>query len=356
MRKTTGLKMGLNVRKPTTAATLSTNNPLDNKSTSNTKKSVFSTEDSSAQAPVSASTHIGPKSRASEQLAQELTSTDPSVYAYDELYDNINDARNRIKNARKTDDLRPRYMDKILETAKQRQVQHEVVREKILEKERLREGEVYADKEVFVTKGYKEQKEQRQNLVEEEEKREREEEDKACRNGAGTGGGGDKGIALAAGFYRGFLEQMDREDVSKLVSQTTLVTREPSTGDTQGSSQDGEKELGAGLNLGKSTNTGRSSYTDDLQSASTYQRFRGNTRDSNNAYRPQQRGQSQGHGGTSLQRELDEQSRMVAGRQEQEQQALVRKYARRNDPAAVEAARQRYFERVRIRQQQQQQC
>ncbi|KAJ2810468.1 hypothetical protein H4S07_002656, partial [Coemansia furcata] len=170
MRKTTALKFGLNVPKQgtPTAVTRHKDVPKDG-DTARPKRSVFAEPETLSSPDDSKPTKPqftgGSQTHTSEMLASELQATDPSVYAYDEVYDEISNARDRSKRARKdADNLKPRYMEKILETAKQRQVQHEVVREKMLDKEREREGDMFADKETFVTDAYKEQKEQRQRL------------------------------------------------------------------------------------------------------------------------------------------------------------------------------------------------
>ncbi|KAJ1951309.1 hypothetical protein EC988_004081, partial [Linderina pennispora] len=144
------------------------------------------------------------KPRSTEKAAADSQPADSSVYAYDEFYDSIQSARDHIKK-KKSSDMRPRYMEKLIETAKQRQTQQEVAKERLLAKEREREGDQYGDKEVFVTSGYKEIKEERQRKVKEEEEQERAEE---SRKKKGMGG-----------FYRGFLDQIERDDLSKVAEK-----------------------------------------------------------------------------------------------------------------------------------------
>ncbi|KAJ2332310.1 hypothetical protein GGI00_002844, partial [Coemansia sp. RSA 2681] len=138
-------------------------------------------------------------------------------------------------------------MEKILETAKQRQVQHEVAREKMLDKEREREGDMFADKDTFVTDAYKEHKEQRQKLVEEEDMREAAEASIARRG---------HGAAIVAGLYRGLLDQIDRDDISKSVaSSADLPIQIPVM---ESSSSTGRSEvLVAGLNVADSSGRAR---------------------------------------------------------------------------------------------------
>ncbi|KAJ1797299.1 Nuclear speckle splicing regulatory protein 1, partial [Coemansia sp. RSA 2399] len=208
MRKSTPLKLGLNVRKPKapTSDALAENAQRQ-------RPSVFSDDNDDVleeKEPATAQPHFtgGSQSRESAKLAKDLEETDPSVYAYDDVYDSINAARSRINAARrKNDDNKPKYMEKLMETAKRRQVQQEVVKERVLEKERQREGEMHADKETFVTSAYKELKDQRQQLVKEEEKQEEEDGRKSA-----AGSKSKQLFGASAGFYREFLDQVDRED------------------------------------------------------------------------------------------------------------------------------------------------
>ncbi|KAJ1803315.1 hypothetical protein LPJ75_005917 [Coemansia sp. RSA 2598] len=285
---------------------------------------------------------MAPKTASSEDASVH---TDPSVYAYDEVYDEISSARSRIKTQRmKSDDMRPKYMEKLIASAKQRQVQKEVVRERLLTKERQREGEKFADKEVIVTDGYRRQKEMRQKMVEEEEVREQQEADR--------GRGKSEGGLGAARFYRGILDHVDREDVSKAVAKNGSSLGSAETGGLKQQQQQkqgmpaGENEdrlpLRAGLNVSsRSRHRQRDSRHDDkdVDSAATDD---ADSHRSASARRPLPRG---GGSGWSLSRDVAEQKRMLEQAKEQERQELIRKYARRNDRASIEAARERYLQR-----------
>ncbi|KAJ2486428.1 hypothetical protein IWW37_005621 [Coemansia sp. RSA 2050] len=283
----------------------------------------------------------GSQTRVSEKLASELQAADPSVYAYDELYDDISNARDRSKRARKqADDLKPRYMEKILETAKQRQIQHEVVREKMLDKEREKEGDMFADKETFVTNAYKDQKEQRQKLVEDEDKREAAE---ASANRRG------KGAAVAAGFYRGFLDQIDRDDISKAVASSAGLPQQQAhtAGGSIASTAEARKSevLVEGLNVVDSSAKPRHprASTQNLDTSHDYDKMGatlpcaekfGHRVSSSRSFYAHVAEQS-----SSAQRQIEDKVRM------REHEALVIKYARRNDAVSIEAARQRYLAR-----------
>ncbi|KAJ2450887.1 hypothetical protein EV183_003983 [Coemansia sp. RSA 2336] len=209
MRKST-LKFGLNARKPVSST----------KPQSTT--SVFSTD-----APPSPS--IPQPTRTSRPT--EPTETDPSVYAYDEVYDKIDNARRQLKSSKSTD-LKPRYMEKLLEIAQQRKLHSEAAKERLLEKERKLEGDKFADKETFITESYKEHKEQRQRLIEQEDEREREAPE-------------PQQFGASVGFYKQLLKQIDREDLSKAAE----IDGPLHTDGAVEEKRESKVELGSGLNV-----------------------------------------------------------------------------------------------------------
>ncbi|KAJ2515742.1 Nuclear speckle splicing regulatory protein 1 [Coemansia sp. RSA 1939] len=285
----------------------------------------------------------GTHSRESAKLAKQLEETDPSVYAYDEVYDSISEARSRISSSRKKkDDSKPKYMEKLLETAKRRQVQQEVVKERVLEKERQREGEKYADKETFVTSAYKELKDQRQKLVEEEEKQEEEEAVRV----ASANSKSKQLFGASAGFYREFLDRVNRDDVSKAALNLNAEEKDLQVEEKSVSSvKSGGSHLNAGLNVVNKRAIERNNTSRNTPKTSgdtlPYNAHPGLLKDSGAVqtrhYYYQRQGEDNGH---------KEHERKAAESSAREREALIRKYARRNDAAAIEAARQRYFARV----------
>ncbi|KAJ2668829.1 Nuclear speckle splicing regulatory protein 1 [Coemansia sp. RSA 1085] len=212
MRKST-LKFGLNARKP-----VSNSKPQGT-------TSVFST-DAPPSPPI-------PQPTSTSRLT-EPAETDPSIYAYDEVYDKIDNARRQLKSSQSTD-LKPRYMEKLLETAQQRKLQSEAAKERLLEKERKLEGDKFADKETFITESYKEHKEQRQRLLEQEDEKEKLEAQKEPQQ-----------FGASVGFYKQLLKQIDREDLSKVAeADGPLDTNTDAAADKRES----KVELESGLNV-----------------------------------------------------------------------------------------------------------
>ncbi|KAF9970830.1 hypothetical protein BGZ73_006389 [Actinomortierella ambigua] len=127
-------------------------------------------------------------------LAQDAT-----VFDYDGVYDQLK-AGDRLKAlVRKKEAAagQSKYIESMLRSREQRQQDQQIAQEKKLERERAAEGDLYADKEQFVTPAYKAQKEAAR-LAEEEEQRREEEAAK------------DKDGKRMQGFYRHMLNEQAR--------------------------------------------------------------------------------------------------------------------------------------------------
>lgn len=119
----------------------------------------------------------------------------PQVYAYDEVYDSMK-SYERVRHEETQRDKverRPKYMENLIRSAQVRKRDLLRARERMLQLEREREGEQFADKETFVTSAYKKQQEELARMEEEEARYEAELRAK------GSGG--------ASTFYRNLLNQ-----------------------------------------------------------------------------------------------------------------------------------------------------
>ncbi|CAG9796639.1 unnamed protein product [Diatraea saccharalis] len=95
---------------------------------------------------------------------------DPTVFQYDEVYDDMKTEKEEKKDKKK-EDKKPRYIENLLKSANKRKIENERRIERQIQKEREEEGDQFADKEVFVTTAYKKKLEELK-LEEEREKRE----------------------------------------------------------------------------------------------------------------------------------------------------------------------------------------
>lgn len=98
---------------------------------------------------------------------------DPTVYQYDEIYDSmVSEKKGSSTKSKEEKVKKPKYIENLLKTANKRKIENERRIERQVQKEREKEGDEFADKEVFVTSAYKKKLEE---LRQEEEKEKREE-------------------------------------------------------------------------------------------------------------------------------------------------------------------------------------
>lgn len=96
---------------------------------------------------------------------------DPTVYQYDEVYDDIQKSRT-VESAAVKEVKKPKYMESLLKTAERRKKENERRLERQIQKEREAEGEEFKDKEEFITSSYRQKLEEYKKAEEEEKKME----------------------------------------------------------------------------------------------------------------------------------------------------------------------------------------
>ena len=103
---------------------------------------------------------------------QKALEEDPSVFQYDEVYDQMEATKAEQMAQKKCKDRKPRYITHLLKEAEKRVKENERRIERQVQKEREAEGEEFADKEKFVTSAYRKKMEELQKLDEEDKRRE----------------------------------------------------------------------------------------------------------------------------------------------------------------------------------------
>lgn len=99
---------------------------------------------------------------------------DPSVFQYDEVIDEIEKQKAKIDpKAANNVSKEPKYIAGIMKAAAKRQMEFEKLQERKIHKERENEGDLWKDKEVFVTSAYKKKLEERKRIEEEERNQDR---------------------------------------------------------------------------------------------------------------------------------------------------------------------------------------
>ncbi len=116
----------------------------------------------------------GSTSKTQKRRMEDEKKLDQSVYQYDEVWDNMQAAKQLAKESKEAaaKDRQPKYIKNLLLTAETRRLDHLRAEEKMMQREREIEGDEYADKEQFVTQAYKDQMAAVRKAEEEERARE----------------------------------------------------------------------------------------------------------------------------------------------------------------------------------------
>ncbi|XP_052202998.1 uncharacterized protein LOC127808473 [Diospyros lotus] len=112
-----------------------------------------------------------------EEQHKKALEEDPSVFDYDGVYDEMKQKATRPL-VQDRQERKPKYIQALIEKAKVREREHEIIYERKLAKERSKEEHLYADKDKFVTSAYKKKLAEQAKWLEEERLRQlREEKD-----------------------------------------------------------------------------------------------------------------------------------------------------------------------------------
>lgn len=126
-------------------------------------------------------------SRAAQKRMEQEMKVDATVYQYDEVWDRIQEVKQRQKEAKEADTkqrkvgvialylvershvaCQPKYIEGLLNSAATRRLDRLRAEEKMIQRERELEGDEFADKEAFVTQAYKDQMAEVRKAEEEE--------------------------------------------------------------------------------------------------------------------------------------------------------------------------------------------
>ncbi|KAL4265327.1 NSRP1 family protein [Pleurotus pulmonarius] len=154
-------------------------------------------------------------SKATRKRMETEKKVDATVYEYDEIWDKMQEAKQKQKEAKEIDakTRKPKYIDGLLNAAATRKLDHLRAEEKLMQREREAEGDEFNDKEAFVTQAYKDQMAEVRKAEEEEKLREAMQKKKG---GASTG---------MAHFYRKLLEESEQNHEA-----TVAATQKPVIG------------------------------------------------------------------------------------------------------------------------------
>lgn len=149
------------------------------------------------------------------QLVQEVESNGANIFDYDGVYDAIKGKTDRKAASpdeinSSTGDRQSRYMASLLSASNVRNRDRQIAEEKRIARERKAEGDMYADKEKFVTAAYKKQLEENARLADEESRREAEEAKKAAGKGM-------------IGLYKKILDEDEERHAEAVKAAETLI-------------------------------------------------------------------------------------------------------------------------------------
>lgn len=103
---------------------------------------------------------------------QRALDQDPTVYQYDEIYDDMSQKKQELEHLKVSPEKKPKYIHNLLKTAEKRKKENERRLERQIQKEREAEGDMFKDKEEFITSSYKQKLEEFKKAEEEEKKME----------------------------------------------------------------------------------------------------------------------------------------------------------------------------------------
>ena len=134
------------------------------------KTSVFGDSDSDDEPNAPPDYHQSSNlKRQTQSKIQKAVELDPTIFQYDEVYDEIKSQQPAEKIISQVD-KKPKYINNLLKMAETRKLEQEIRLERKIQKEREQEGDEFKDKESFVTSSYREKLEEMRKTHEEMEK------------------------------------------------------------------------------------------------------------------------------------------------------------------------------------------
>lgn len=108
--------------------------------------------------------------RIARTMQEKALKEDPTVFQYDEFYDEMENRREQEQEVKIKEPKKPKYIGRIIEFAERRKLENELRVERQVQKEREQEGEEFKDKESFVTSTYRKKLEEMRKLQEQEKR------------------------------------------------------------------------------------------------------------------------------------------------------------------------------------------
>lgn len=103
-----------------------------------------------------------------KNIQKKALAEDPTIFQYDELYDDMDNKREAAKETKKLEPRKAKYIGRLLEHAERRKLENELRVERQVQKDREAEGEMYKDKDTYVTAAYRKKLESIRQLQEQD--------------------------------------------------------------------------------------------------------------------------------------------------------------------------------------------
>ncbi|KAM8720885.1 hypothetical protein ACLKA7_006861 [Drosophila subpalustris] len=108
--------------------------------------------------------------RVARNLQEKALAEDPTIFQYDELYDDMDNKREEAKESKRQEPRKAKYISRLMEHAERRKLENELRIERQVQKDREAEGEKFKDKDTYVTAAYRKKLESIRQLQEQDER------------------------------------------------------------------------------------------------------------------------------------------------------------------------------------------
>ncbi|KAH8387091.1 hypothetical protein KR093_004636, partial [Drosophila rubida] len=108
--------------------------------------------------------------RVARNMQAKALAEDPTIFQYDELYDDMDSKREQAKETKKQEPRKAKYINRLMEQAERRKLENELRIERQVQKDREAEGEKFKDKDTYVTAAYRKKLESIRQLQEQDER------------------------------------------------------------------------------------------------------------------------------------------------------------------------------------------
>ncbi|EDX17818.1 nuclear speckle splicing regulatory protein 1 [Drosophila simulans] len=108
--------------------------------------------------------------RVARRQQEKALAEDPTIFQYDELYDDMDSKREEAKQTKSQEPRKPKYIGRLMEHAERRKLEKELRIERQVQKDREAEGEMYKDKDTYVTATYRKKLESIRQMQEQEQR------------------------------------------------------------------------------------------------------------------------------------------------------------------------------------------